>query len=646
MYMKKLVSIILATLMVMSVATAFAADVTYPENLASNEGKTDIKRSYIKCDTAGATVTLDGKRESKFGDASSIIDGVGMVPQKIGDLNDKNGNGWRLMMSVGELPTITIKFSKALTFDGIVYTEARKLITGYTLTLKNKGEVVKTVSGEFDDISTTNILFHRSIVIGETVTADEVVFKVTSTGDLDRNISICEMEFIAGCYESIALENVVSNISTDPRDEIVAEYMMDGTTYQADDTTLGDNARIIIEKNNLPKITVKFAEDITFDTIKHAEVGKMIQKYKVTAYKGGDTVFESGELTFTDGTSTETDTYIRSMRMGERVTADTVEIEVTGLSNTENDISIAELEFWTELSEVTIKDADGAAIPGTAGTDKVANIANGAYDNKPKATADIDDRFRFTVYNADGSVAYKLPYTLEFDLGESKTFNYAELSELRCIFGEINVYTSVNGKTWSLAGTMPKMTYEGNFYNEFVHSVSFDPVTARYVRYVITEIAAYDDIKKGSTARTAHINEVAVCNYTGEGDVTIYPVRIFGENATSLVYDYDKTSSGETTTLTDLQRTVNASVLIKNDTNEAKNYKILAAEYAKSGVLLNVSVKDVTVASNKSRTENLTLSLDQSISNADAQECRVSFMVWDGKTLVPYCQAEVGPYQN
>jgi len=642
--MKKIVSIILAALMIMSVATAFAADVTYPENLASYANKEDTKQSSnIKCDTTGATVTVvEGETHSTFGEPTAIFDGVGMASTTDGTelpnpIDTSVGNKkWRWFSYNTSTPAIKIEFPKALTFNKIVYTEARKRITGYTLTFKNNGEEVGTYKNAFTDSDTDskgrNALYLRSIDIGEAVTADEVVFKVDSAPDI---VSICEMEFTNG---SITLDNASSILYTSGSQKV--ESMMDGITYQADGKPLNPADRIVINGGNYPKITVEFAEDITFDTIKHAEVRQMIQKYTVTASKDGAEVFEE-EFAFDDGNNTTNlnTTWIRSMSMGESVTADTVVIEVTELTNDTNVISIAEIEFWTTISPVTIKAEDETDIPGFQSS-AIANVANGAYDNKP-AENNNTNRFRFVAYDSanDYNVMYELPYTIEVDLGAEETFNYAELSELRCLFGAIEVWTSSDKEDWTLRGTMPKMTYEGNLYQEFVHSVSFNPVTARYVRYVIKEIADYNDIKGGNKAATAHINEVAVCNYIGEDAVKIYPIRTFGENSTSLVYEYIKNEE----TITEPYRTVNASVLINNDTNADKNYKILAAEYTAGGVLLSVNVKDVTVPKNTSRAENLTLVLD---AKAEAQTCKVSYMVWDGETLAPYCQAEVGPYQN
>jgi len=372
--MKKIVSIILAALMIMSVATAFAADVTYPENLASYANKEDTKQSSnIKCDTTGATVTVvEGETHSTFGEPTAIFDGVGMASTTDGselpdDIDKSTGNKkWRWFSYNTSTPAIKIEFPKALTFNKIVYTEARKRITGYTLTFKNNGEEVGTYKNAFTDSDTDskgrNALYLRSIDIGEAVTADEVVFKVDSAPDI---VSICEMEFTNG---SITLDNASSILYTSGSQKV--ESMMDGITYQADGKPLNPADRIVINGGNYPKITVEFAEDITFDTIKHAEVRQMIQKYTVTASKDGAEVFEE-EFAFDDGNNTTNlnTTWIRSMSMGESVTADTVIIEVTELANDTNVISIAEIEFCSSAKAPKVVDESGNMLKLNASTE-------------------------------------------------------------------------------------------------------------------------------------------------------------------------------------------------------------------------------------------------------------------------------------
>jgi len=193
---------------------------------------------------------------------------------------------------------------------------------------------------------------------------------------------------------------------------------------------------------------------------------------------------------------------------------------------------------------------------------------------------------------------------------------------------------------------MPKMEHNGNYLAEFIHSVNFDPVTARYVKYEIKEIVPYNDIKDEGSEHTAHINEIAVCNYAENGDVTIYPIRVFGDNATSLTYSIEKEVEDVVQTLTYGYNSVNASISINNDSNQNKSYKIFAAQYKADGTLVALESKNVTVAANKNIIENVTLKLNSSLKVAETAASKITFMVWDGTTLAPCCQSVGMPELN
>lgn len=83
--MKKIISIMVAVLMITSLTTAFASDNAYPTALSVvTEQVTEavtgaITGTKLNISSENTTVTTDIMQHTSFGDITAIIDGIGMT---------------------------------------------------------------------------------------------------------------------------------------------------------------------------------------------------------------------------------------------------------------------------------------------------------------------------------------------------------------------------------------------------------------------------------------------------------------------------------------------------------------------------------------------------------------------------------------
>jgi len=628
--MKRTVSLILSVLLILSAGAVFAAE--RPANLAVWSESTVVENKVTLessiCNIEGATVTVEGAANTAFGDGSALVDGIGMVdgvsvhPGVLITSYPSIGNSNRWMANDGTvLPKFTIDFGKDITFNGVQFTEVRNLITGYKITWYNDGVEVDFAVGTISTTpSTSNYLYLYEKDLGKTVVADKVVFEVTSrTNAIPNGLSITEIGFM----NKYSVSANTTHSSFGP-----ASAMFDGVGMAAADWAAApsDNSKRWTTENGTvePEITVNLGKTANVSAIRFTEIRKEIKDYTIICYKDGKQVLEK-KGTLSDP-STSTVSFIRTIDLGQSVLADSIKMKFTHAST--NVISIAEMEFIDRPSAPSIVDADGNAIPVFDGK-VIANAFDGKYDVTP-ADGKTVNRYQFLAYDSakENAVAVKTPITIQFDLGTAKTFNYAELSEFRCLFGDIDVYY-YGESGWTLAGTMPKMAYNGSINTEYIHSVSFAPVNARLVKYVIKEIAPYAELD--APQRTANISEISLCNYSGEDEVTIYPVQVFGKNITEFTYTY-----GAENTVTKYN-SVNTNILINNTSETTKKYKLIAVHYNSSDEMNNVVIKNVTLNAGESCVENLMMLLHGTVENV--ANGKVSYMVWDMDTLTPYCGA-------
>lgn len=628
--MKKTISLLLSVLLILSAGAAFATE--RPANLAVwsesavVENKVTLENST--CNLDGTTVTVEGAANTAFGDGNALVDGVGMADgvniyagTLITDYTSiANSNRW--MANDGAvLPKFTINFGKDITFNGVQFTEVRNLITGYKITWYNDGVEVDFAEGT---ISTTpnsaNYLYLYEKDLGKTVVADKVVFEVTSrTNAITNGLSITEIGFM----NKYSVSANTTHSSFGP-----ASAMFDGVGMATADWAAvpSDNSKRWTTENGTvePEITVNLGKTANVSAIRFTEIRKEIKDYTIICYKDGKQVLEK-KGTLADP-SASTVSFIRTIDLGQSVLADSVKMKFTHAST--NVISIAEMEFIDRPSAPSIVDADGNAIPVFDGK-VIANAFDGKYDVTP-ADGKTTNRYQFLAYDSANAntIAVKTPITIQFDLGTAETFNYAELSEFRCIFGEIDVYY-YGESGWTLAGTMPKMEYGGEINTEYIHCVSFAPVTARLVKYVIKEISTYEEL--GTPQRTANISEISLCNYSGEDEVTIYPIQVCGKNITAFTYTY-----GAENTVTKYN-SVNTNILINNTSEITKKYKLIAVHYNSSDEMDNVVMKNVTLNAGESSIENLMILLGGTVENV--ANGKVSYMVWDMDTLAPCCNS-------
>lgn len=649
--MKKILSIMISVLMITSYIVVFASDNAYPTALPVVTEKVTgavtsaITGTKLDISPANTAVTTQIATHPSFGDITAIIDGIGITydNRRNQAYPGVNENRWTSSDS-SATGTITFTFSEAQTFNTIKWSEVRKVIKKVTVKAYTESvdeTPVAAAVANFSDGAETTTLFGRMAALDKTVTAKKVEFIIEDASLLATVVSIAEMEFwndSAAVTEETVTEPYVINKETQAGD---IKYLMDGRKYQEDGkTTLNWPDRWGAPKGALPTIIFHFYNnDITFDTIKYWELRKQLTGYTITCYNNGEEVYNK-EFVSTD-TSADATTYEMSIDMGKSITADKVCLEVTGNENL-GILSFCEFEFiGIKLAPPTITDADGNDLDNQFNNSRIKNAFDGLYNNVPQGYA-TEHGYQFLAYKLgclknDGVDDFnvKVPITIQFDLGENKTFNYAELSELRCVLGEIEVHTSTDGTVWTQAGIMPKMAWSGSIETEYVHCVSFEPVTARYVKYIITEIANYDDFT--DERRTANINEISVCNYD-VAKTAIYPIRVYGEplnENNTMIYTYTKDGKPEY----GLHAAVNANVVIKNSGVSEKTYMILFAQYtAEDNSLVAVVSKEVTLQAGQSTIENVILNSRLNI--PEVYGSSLACFVWDRVTVEPYAIAE------
>jgi len=214
--MKKILLFLICIAMIISAVPTIAME--EPENVIEDivcgEEKVSGIITNTKCDTTGVQVSVVGDTHTTFGGAESILDGLGMTTVTDGSespatFDTSVGNKkWRWTAKDSTVcPIFTIKLSSPIELSRIDFTEARKTIEGYTVTLKNNGTTIKTFSGSFSDSTTTNALYLRKIQLGEKVTADEIIFEVTFRASNSSVMSITEMELILESSTKVSISN-------------------------------------------------------------------------------------------------------------------------------------------------------------------------------------------------------------------------------------------------------------------------------------------------------------------------------------------------------------------------------------------------------------------------------------------------------
>ncbi len=636
--MKRIISLVLSALLILSAGTVFAARpddlAVYDSTETGNKIEITPNTTVLDINADNTKVTYEGTRHPSFGgsDAAlagySLIDGVGMLygttvteSQACID-STPAANRW-MAYDASVMPSFTFEFENDIIFNQFKFTEMRILITQYTVEWYNDGVLKGSVTAPVSDTpGDYNRAFLRTVGMGDFAVADKVVFKVDlRASTISKGISISEVQFL--------LDDVAATSSHSSSG--LPSTMIDGIGMAAaDGETPQQNAERWLSNTTTGTETILISLDEVADvnTIKFTEVRKEIGKYVITFYNNGTEVITVTDE-FTDFDA-GTFAYIRLIELGQTVETDMIKMELTHGNG--KLISIQEIEFSDSIYAPKITDADGNAVP-VFNNSYITGAFNGEYDSTP---LDITStyRYQFLAYDSanNNAVKVKTPITIQFDLGKEKTFNYAQLSEFRCIFGEIDVYY-LGASGWTLAGTMPKMAVDGDVCTEYIHSVNFAPVTARYVKYIIKEIVDYSEFSQPE--RTANINEISLYNYaTIEDGVTIQPIQIFGKEITSFqytyVYPYDPFDERE-----GMYKSVNTDIVIKNTDNSTRNYTIVGVQYDNNGAMLSVSTKSINVAAGETTIQNLTLPLKGELE--DINSGRVSFMVWDGKTITPYC---------
>lgn len=621
--MKKMISILVATLMLLTSVSVFAS-ATRPEAIALDV-TTKANITNTKIDTTGVEVKLvDGNtavRNTSGGNWDTMFDGKGMVG---GFYSNNEGTVTKLIVDGSnykasstvykvkgterwyvqndtDTPALEIKLTAPATFNTVKWTELRKEIKKYTFTFYNGEEKVGEYSGTFDSEDTNTNLFLRTVYLDGDVTADKIIFSIDEVFGT-KIVSVTEMEFWkldAEATVSVADGGEASHTS----------FGGINTIFDGVSTNATANRWATPAEDDLPTITVKFFNDVTLNTIRWSEVRKNIKTFTVTCYKDGVAILtKDGDLTDEVG---GTSAYEREFELGQSVTVDEIKFEVKTL-NSSNATSIAEMEFYNNLGEnaPTATDAEGTAIASTSGYD-----LEYAFDGKHNGDGSTGkNRFLFVPFDETTSEnIYTLPITISFDLGSNKTFNYAQLAELRCALGTIDVEVSTNGSVYNKVGTMPALGYKGSTSYEAIHSVSFDAVTARYVKFIINEMADLATLQAdGSSSKGITINEISLFNYPELSDgkeAMIYPVIARGI---------------ERTELPDL-RNVGTNVTISNTSGAAKSYILVGALYAEDGTLSDSIYSTVTVEAGKTRTFSIPVK---------AEGKTVRFFAWE-TTLAP-----------
>lgn len=604
--MKKFVSSILVLLMLTAMLPAAVwADTTEtanPERITAG-GETVLDVACKKADTKNITVTTTtAKAAAAFGDVETMFDG-----DKTTTTVSKRF-AWK-----ADTANFTVTFASDVTFDTVQFWEFKQTIKKYTVTVKSSdgNEVFSLKDKELSANSdNTEKIYERTIKMGQNVTGRTVEFNFTCDKDIAG--SILEMEFLKSA-PTVTGENISTHTSFGGLDAIFDGIGMVGGV-DGDNKTISENGEVtaytinpyrwVNSNTSNPILTIELKQDLTFSEIVWTECRKMITAATVECYLDGEKK-KSVTQNFTDKKTTN-NFFKRTISLGENVTADKVVLNLT--CDTDAVMSIAEMQFVSKPDAPSIKDNNGNEVSALTTNYTIDKAFDGVW--KSGDTSVPYDSFMFTPYTGtDGANIYEVPITIQFDLGEEKTFNYAELAEQRCALGNIDVMVSNDKVKWEKAGTMPKLTYFGGTGQETIHSISFDSVTARYVRYVINEMADLATLQKDELAKAVTISEISLYNFPSVEISKIYPV----------------TARGNEVTADGLNNFNNAhsNITIKNTSSEEKSYLLIGAAFTEDGVLKMVSVDEVSVEEGKERTftRNVNTEGNKKIS-------RVSIFAW------------------
>ncbi|MBQ7975246.1 MAG: hypothetical protein IJ300_06125, partial [Clostridia bacterium] len=335
--MKRIISLVLSALLILSAGTVFAARpddlAVYDSTETGNKIEITPNTTVLDINKNNTTVTYTGNRNASFGgddDALagySLIDGVGMyygtTPTESYDHVSSLANVNRWMAANGTvLPSFTFEFESDITFNKLEFTELRNLITQYTVEWYNdgilKGSVTMPIS---ETASANNRAYLRTVGMGDLAIADKVVFKVDSRAStITSGISISEVHFL--------LDNVVATSSHSSSG--LPSTMIDGTgMITTDKSTAQTNAERWLSNTTTGTETILISLDEATDvnTIKFTEVRKEIGKYVITFYNNGAEVSTvTGEFTDFDAA---TYAYIRLIELGQTVKTDMIKMELT-----------------------------------------------------------------------------------------------------------------------------------------------------------------------------------------------------------------------------------------------------------------------------------------------------------------------------
>ena len=656
--MKKFLSILLVTLLVCSTTVAFA-DVERPDRITmvkDNEIVASANKTTVQTDSnvslAGTTVEIDADRHTSFGQPAAILDGIGMVGSFIDNDTSKalitNGTStgtaiptastrW-VAKSTNVMPTFTITFTGDRTFNEVRWSEARRIIGSVEMDFYNDGVKVnatpKTVTFADTPSGDDNNVYLRKANLGENVTADKVVIRVTNLLRTDKNLSITEMEFGNSDVASVSVDMnrntsfgtaeslfdgigmVGSHINNDSAKALITNATGTGTAIPTASTRWVAKAT-----NVMPTFTVEFTGDRTFSEIRWTEARQVVGSVEVKVYNDNEVVLTKtvSPTSYEKKSDDDNFVYLRIADLGAKVTGDKVEIAVKSIARTDKVMSITEMEFWNGVSEPSIVDATGAVIVPANNNYTIDK----AFDGILNENTNEYTKFLAVAYVPESEesenyvVKYELPITISFDLGAERTFNYAQLNELRCAIGEIDVYVSSNGTSFEKIATMPKLGYDGDTSREYIHSVSFDAVTARYVKFVITEMASFEVLKENGTQKAVTISEISVYNYpTVSDEVVVYPVQIYGRDINANAENFKNS---------------NTHVTVNNTSDYTKVYNVFGASYTSEGALDQVRYFNLEVAPGKQRTYNIP-------TFATMDSVKLGVFVWNSE-MTPYMDA-------
>ena len=136
---------------------------------------------------------------------------------------------------------------------------------------------------------------------------------------------------------------------------------------------------------------------------------------------------------------------------------------------------------------------------------------------------------------------------------------------------------------------MPKQQYYGGTGQETTHSISFDSVTARYVKYEIQEMSDLATLTAAESPESVTISEISLYSYPEiSEEAAIYPITARGSAVTA-----DKLNTYEN---------AHSCITLNNTTDAVKSYLLISASYDAEGKLKKVSMDEVEVEAGTART--------------------------------------------